>query len=1067
MGTYRKQTFNRLGCLSLALAVAGIAPAFAQQQIPAAGIAQINALLQEKASRTPAQLKLDSQLIYNAKTALGQSIAAGITRSFKPAALETSSDGLVHVDISATVSAGLLSAITALGGRVESSFAQYQAVRAWIPLSVAETLAGRTDVRFIRPADRGHTSSSIRLSGLAERRSLHRANVRTQLRRALPAFATIPKSGTAAFTLVGADGNGVLAHGADIVQAAGIVGTGVKIGVLSDGVTTLAAEQTAGRLPATVTVISGQSGDGPGPCPGSMCPDEGTAMLEIVYSMAPGAQLFFATANSGQAQFAANIIALRAAGCDIIVDDFSYFAESAFQDGTVAKAVNTVTAGGAMYFSDAANSGNLDSGQSGTWEGDFVNGGTPPSVTETGQVHSFGTSNFDVITSLSGFGFYLLQWSDPSGGSCNDYDLFILDPTGTTIEGASTNTQSCTQDPVESINDSGGTFLVNSLLVIVNFNGAAATRALHVDTERGRLSIGTSGATFGHNAAASALTVAAADVATAGGGIFTGGTSNPPQGFSSDGPRKIFYTPAGVAITPGNFLFATNGGTTLNKVDFTAADGVTTGVGGFNPFFGTSAAAPHAAAIAGLIKSSNPALTNAQITNILNTTALHVSNFLPRTVGTGIVMASLAVGAAIADLTITKTHAASFMQGQTGATYTITVTNSGLTPTTGTVTVVDTLPASLTATAMTGTGWACNVATLTCTTTTVEPAGASFPAITLTVNVAVNAAVTVTNSVTVSGGGELNTANDTATDPTTVIQEPDLTIAKSHTGNFTQGQTGATYTLTVVNVGFGSTSGTTTVVDTLPPSLTATAMAGTGWTCNIATVSCTSTAVVAAGGSFPPITLTVTVGNNAPANVINSVAVSGGGELNTANDTATDPTMINPKDAFQVSYAANLSIGDSEVDITNTGTSGGNLCANVYAFDPAEELISCCTCSVTPNGLQSLSVRNSLISNTLTAAIPTSIVIKILVSTGGVCNASAVTMSTLLPGLRAWDATLHALPTTPTTFGVTETPFSNSILSDTELSHITSFCGFIQADASGFGICKGCAAGGLGATPTR
>jgi hypothetical protein len=172
---------------------------------------------------------------------------------------------------------------------------------------------------------------------------------------------------------------------------------------------------------------------------------------------------------------------------------------------------------------------------------------------------------------------------------------------------------------------------------------------------------------------------------------------------------------------------------------------------------------------------------------------------------------------------------------------------------------------------------------------------------------------------------------------------------------------------------------------------------------------------------------------------------------------------------FQARYAANLNVGDSVVDITNSGTSGGNICVNVYTFDPAEELISCCSCSVTPNGLQSLSVRNSLISNTLTAAIPTSVVIKLLATTGGgaACNASSPTLPGVASGMLAWGTTLHSTPTSPATFGVTETPFTTSTLSPTELTHITSFCGFIQANASGFGICKGCAIGGLGASTSN
>lgn len=172
---------------------------------------------------------------------------------------------------------------------------------------------------------------------------------------------------------------------------------------------------------------------------------------------------------------------------------------------------------------------------------------------------------------------------------------------------------------------------------------------------------------------------------------------------------------------------------------------------------------------------------------------------------------------------------------------------------------------------------------------------------------------------------------------------------------------------------------------------------------------------------------------------------------------------------FQVRYAANLNIGDSYVDITNTGASTANgasqnICVNAYTFDPAEELISCCTCSVTPNGLQSLSVLKSLISNPLTPAIPTSVVIKLVASTG-TCNASAVTAQTLAAGMAAWGTTLHlnSSTATPSYFG-TETAFTPASLSAAELTHITSTCGFIQSNGSGFGICKGCAAGGLGAS---
>jgi hypothetical protein len=124
---------------------------------------------------------------------------------------------------------------------------------------------------------------------------------------------------------------------------------------------------------------------------------------------------------------------------------------------------------------------------------------------------------------------------------------------------------------------------------------------------------------------------------------------------------------------------------------------------------------------------------------------------------------------------------------------------------------------------------------------------------------------------------------------------PDLTISKTHTGNFTQGQTGATYTLTVRNGGSAATSGSVTVTDSVPAGLVPTAAAGTGWgTCaiNSQTVTCTRTDALAAQATYPSLTLTVNVASTAPASVTNAATVSGGSETNTANDTATDVTSI-------------------------------------------------------------------------------------------------------------------------------------------------------------------------------
>src|SRR5262249_25422878 len=110
--------------------------------------------------------------------------------------------------------------------------------------------------------------------------------------------------------------------------------------------------------------------------------------------------------------------------------------------------------------------------------------------------------------------------------------------------------------------------------------------------------------------------------------------------------------------------------------------------------------------------------------------------------------------------------------------------------------------------------------------------------------------------------------------------------------------------------------------------------------------------------------------------------------------------------------------------------------------------------------------RNDLISNTLTPTVPTSIVVKILASVpvGGSCtNSAGAPAGGLAPGLLAWGTTLHALPTSPATYGVTETAFTPSSLSGDEFTKLTSVCGFIIGQGSGFGICRSCRLGGLGA----
>jgi len=202
-------------------------------------------------------------------------------------------------------------------------------------------------------------------------------------------------------------------------------------------------------------------------------------------------------------------------------------------------------------------------------------------------------------------------------------------------------------------------------------------------------------------------------------------------------------------------------------------------------------------------------------------------------------------------------------------------------------------------------------------------------------------------------------------------------------------------------------------------------------------------------------------------------------------------STTDPADYFlQVRYAANLGLGESYINIVNTGASGngpsllgpglgvqsGNICVNVYAFDPGEEMISCCSCYVTPDQVVNLGVNRDLTAKTLTGVIPTSVTVKLLMTlaggdgTGGSssCKNSAALSLGGSPspnfdggfGMAAWGTTLHSGP--GGALATTETPFTPAIPGD--VVSLASRCAAIIGNASTFGICNSCRAGALGAT---
>lgn len=431
---------------------------------------------------------------------------------------------------------------------------------------------------------------------------------------------------------------------ADVARSMyGVDGSGVAVGVLSDSYDSLggaAADVASGDLPTGVTVLSESA-----LCGGLVtCLDEGRAMLQIVHDVAPGAELVFHSAMGGVAQYANAITSLATAGADVLVDDLFYLNEPMFQDGVVAQAVDTVVAGGATYFSAAGNQGRS------SYESAFVDSGEElcldwlppigqchPQLELVGVMHDFdpgpGVDFFQSVSVPVGATLsVVMQWDAPFGnvntgdGPDNDHDLVLLDSTGTLVIDIVADDNVDTGAPLEILQYFNDGSFGTEFTIAITYDGvdsigppAGLVKTLLFGSGISINDFPTHSATLtGHANAAGAAAVGASFYLE----TPEYGTAPPAlEPFSSSGGTPILFDTSGSPLAAPELRA---------KPDMVAIDGVNTtfffsdshGADGIPDFFGTSAAAPHAAAVAALLKQFDSGLAPADVYAALRSTAL-------------------------------------------------------------------------------------------------------------------------------------------------------------------------------------------------------------------------------------------------------------------------------------------------------------------------------------------------------------------------------------------------------------------------------------------------------------